>query len=104
MGMYDTVYIELDCPFCGRQYRHTPLTQGQAEKEIRKYKQRQIETRQDFLHDEKKFYLQEFWAKRDGFDNIEAWIEQLDMSDKTEAHRTECTLGLAEIQTKETEN
>ena len=75
--MYDTVYAELDCPFCGRQYRHTPLTQEQAEKEIRKYKQRQIETRQDFLRDEKKFYLQEFWAKRDGFDNIEAWIEQL---------------------------
>ena len=104
MGMYDTVYAELDCPFCGRQYRHTPLTQEQAEKEIRKYKQRQIETRQDFLRDEKKFYLQEFWAKRDGFEDIDAWIEQLDTLDKIEAHRTERSLGLAEIQTKQFEN
>ena len=22
MGMYDTVYAELDCPFCGRQYHY----------------------------------------------------------------------------------
>jgi MoaA/NifB/PqqE/SkfB family radical SAM enzyme len=61
MGMYDIIYAELDCPFCGRQYRNAPLTQEQAEKEIWEYKQHQIQSRQDFLHGEKKSYLQDFW-------------------------------------------
>lgn len=104
MGMYDTIYAELDCPFCGRQYRHAPLTQEQAEKEIREYKQHQIQSRQDFLHGEKKFYLQDFWAKRNGFDDIDVWIEQLDTPDKIESHRTGRSLGLAEIQTKQFES
>lgn len=49
MGMYDTIYAELDCPFCGRQYHDAPLTQEQAEKEIREYNQRQIRSWQDFI-------------------------------------------------------
>jgi hypothetical protein len=28
MGMFDTVYAELDCPFCGRQYRYSPMSWG----------------------------------------------------------------------------
>lgn len=104
MGMFDTVYAELDCPFCGRQYRHTPLTQEQSEKEVREYKQRQIESRQAFLRGDKRFYLQDFWATQEGFDDIDAWIEQLDTPDKIEAHRTRRSLGLAEIQTMQFEN
>jgi hypothetical protein len=38
MGMFDTVYAALDCPFCGRTYRHTPLSHEQAAEEIKKYK------------------------------------------------------------------
>lgn len=102
--MFDTVYAELDCPFCGRQYRHDPLTYEQAEKEVRESKQRQIQSRQDYLRGERRFYLQDFWAKRDGFDDIDAWIEQLDTPDKIEAHRVEPSRGLAEIQTKQFEN
>lgn len=104
MGMFDTVYAELDCPFCGRQSRHAPLTQEQAEKEVREYKQRQVESRQGFLRREKRFHLQDYWAKRDGFDDIDAWVEQLDTPDKIEVHRTQRSLGLAEIQTKQFEN
>lgn len=104
MGMYDTIYAELDCPFCGKQYRHTPLTQERAEKEVKEYKQRQIQSRQDRLRGEKKLYLQNFWASRDGFDDVDAWIEQLASPDKIEAYRTERSLGLAEIQTKQFEN
>lgn len=102
--MFDTVYAELDCPFCGRRYRHSPLTQEQAEKEVREFKQREIRSRQDFLRGDTRLYLQDFWAKRDGFDHIDAWIEQLDTPDKVEAHRIRRSLGLAEIQTKEFEN
>ena len=40
MGMFDTVYAALDCPFCGREYRYTPLSYEQAEQEIKKTKQR----------------------------------------------------------------
>ena len=79
MGMYDTVYAELDCPFCGRQYRYTPLTQAEAVKEIQEYKQLQMEARLRHLHNKKEvLYLQDYWAKLDGFDEIDAWIEQLD--------------------------
>lgn len=105
MGMYDTVYAELDCPFCGRQYRHSPLTYEQAEKEVKEYKQRQIESRRKHLQNKKEIlYMQDYWAKRDGFDDVDAWIEQLDTPDKIEAHRTRRYLGLAEIQTKEFDN
>ena len=49
MGMFDTVYAALDCAFCGRKYRYTPLSYEQAEREIRKTKREQIESRQKFL-------------------------------------------------------
>jgi hypothetical protein len=105
MGMYDTVYAELDCPFCGRQYRYIPLTQSEAVKEIQEYKQLQMEARLRHLHNKKEvLYLQDYWAKRDGFDEIDAWIEQLDTSKNIEEYRTRRNLGLAEIQTKEFEN
>ena len=104
MGMYDTVYAELVCPFCGKQYRHSPMRWEEAEREIKRHKQWQIESRRTFLGGEKRFYLQDFWAKRDGFDDIDAWINQLDTPDKIEAHRTRRHLGLAEIHTKEFEN
>jgi len=104
MGMFDTVYAELDCPFCGRQYRYSPMSWEEAEREVRQHKQWQVESRRDFLRGEKRFYLQDFWAKQDGFDDVDAWIAQLDAPDKIEAHRTRRHLGLAEIQTKEFEN
>jgi hypothetical protein len=103
MGMYDKVYAELDCPFCGRQYRYAPMSWEDADREVKHHKQWQIESRQKFLRGEKAFYLQDFWAKRDGFDDIDRWIDQLDTPDKTEVHRTERSLGLAEIQNKEFE-
>ncbi len=103
MGMYDTVYAELDCPFCGRQYRYSPMSWEDAEREVKHNKEWQIESRQKFLRGEKAFYLQDSWAKRDGFDDIDTWIGQLDTPDKIEAYRTERSLGLAEIPTKEFE-
>ena len=103
MGMYDTVYAELDCPFCGRQYRHSPMSWEDAERGAKRQKEWEIKSRQKFLRGEKAFYLQDFWAKRDGFDDIDVWIAQLDSPDNIEAHRTARALGLAEIQTKQFE-
>jgi hypothetical protein len=103
MGMYDTVYAELDCPFCDRQYRYSPMSWEDAEREVKHHKEWQIESRQKFLHGEKAFYLQDFWAKREGFDDIDTWIDELDTPDRIEAHRTERSLGLAEIPIKEFE-
>ena len=103
MGMYDTVYAELDCPFCGRKYRHSPMSWEDAEREAKRHKEWEIKSRQKFLRGEKAFYLQDFWAKRDGFDDIDVWIAQLDSPDKIEAQRTARSLGLAKIQTKEFE-
>jgi hypothetical protein len=105
MGMYDTVDAELDCPFCWRQYRYTPLTQAEAMMEIQEYKQQQMEVRHRYLHHKKDvLYMQDYWANRDGFDEIDAWIEQLDTAENIEQYRTRPYLGLAEIQTKEFEN
>ena len=64
MGMYDTVYAELDCPFCGRQYRYSPMSWEDAEREVKRHKEWQIKSREKFLRGEKAFYLQDFWAKR----------------------------------------
>jgi uncharacterized Zn-finger protein len=105
MGMFDTVYAALDCPFCGRKYRYTPLSYEQAECEIKKTKQDQIETRRKFLQGKKQpLQLQEIWARQDGFEDIDTWIDQLDAPDHIEAFRTRPSLGMAEIQTKEFEN
>ncbi|OQY82455.1 MAG: hypothetical protein B6D40_08970 [Anaerolineae bacterium UTCFX3] len=105
MGMFDTVFAELDCPFCGRQYRYSPMSWEEAEREVRRHKQWETESRQRFLDGNKDlFSLQDQWAKRAGFDDIDAWIAQLDTPDKIEAHRTRRHLGLAEIQTKQFEN
>ncbi|MDI6768065.1 MAG: hypothetical protein QMD04_00135 [Anaerolineales bacterium] len=100
--MFDTVYAELDCPFCGRQYRYSPMTWEDSEREVKQHKQWQVESRQRHLRGEKVlFSMQEHWAERDGFEDVDAWIAQLDTPDKIEAYRTRRHLGLAEIQTKE---
>lgn len=53
MGMFDIIYTELDCPFCGKQYRYSPLTSQQATQELRERKQWQIDTRKKYLRSEK---------------------------------------------------
>lgn len=104
MGMYDTVYAELDCPFCGRQYRYTPMAWKDAELEIKRHKCWVLESFQKHLRgEEHPFSLHAIWAKQDGFDDVDAWIDQLDAPENIEAHRTRRHLGMAEIQTKEFE-
>lgn len=111
MGMFDTIYAELDCPFCGRQYRHTPLSREQAERECEEWEARELEhTRplqgawDDFIR-----HTQIFRARVDGFivregeqeqQDILAWIEQLDSPENIERWRTRKEPGLAEIQTR----
>jgi hypothetical protein len=105
MGMFDTVYTELECPFCSRPYRYTPMAWEEAECEVKKHKQWALETRQKHLRGEEyPFSLQASWAKQDGFDDVDAWIAQLDAPEHIEAYRTRRHLGLAEIQTKEFES
>ncbi|RMD60998.1 hypothetical protein D6833_08840, partial [Candidatus Parcubacteria bacterium] len=48
--------------------------------------------------------LQPLWARRDGFDDVDAWIAQLDAPENIEAYRTRKNLGLAEIQTRAFDN
>ena len=102
MGMYDTIYAELDCPFCGKQYRHTPLTWEEAEREIKEHKQHLFDRRQADESGKKSLLLvmQPVWAEQDGFDDVDAWIAQLDGTENIEEQRTRPYLGLAEIQTK----
>jgi len=104
MGMFDTIYAELDCPYCGKEYHYSPMTLEQAEKEIAEHKQFQLDRRKEFLKGNTKFYFQDMWARQAGFDDVDAWIAQTDTPEKIEAYRTNKTLGLAEIQTKEFEN
>ncbi|MEA3350024.1 MAG: hypothetical protein U9Q82_05330 [Chloroflexota bacterium] len=102
MGMYDTIYAELDCPFCGKQYCYTPLTWEEAERDVKEYQQHQLNYRQADEAVEKPLLLgmQPVWAKQDGFDDVDVWITQLDAPENIEAHRSRPHLGLAEIQTK----
>lgn len=105
MGMFDTIYAELDCPFCGRKYRHAPLSQEQATQDIKEHKQQQVDSRQKYLQGEdQRLYLQDLWAKQAGFEELDVWINQLDAPENIETYRTRRHLGLAEIQTKEFEN
>jgi hypothetical protein len=111
MGMFDTVYAELDCPFCGRQYRHTPLSWEQAMQECKEIKERELEHTRSLDHpfDEFLRHTQVFRARADGFvirekeheqEDIDAWIEQLDSPESIERWRGRKELGLAKIQTK----
>jgi len=102
MGMFDTVYVALECPFCGREFLYTPLSYKQAEQEIKKTKQDQIEMRQKFLQGKKQaLQLQEIWVRQDGFDDVEVWIDQLDAPARIKAHWTHPSLGITAIQIKE---
>ena len=109
--MYDTIYAELDCPFCGRQYRHTPLTWEQARSECQEHKEReqQYMQRSENPLDELLRRTQAFRARSSGFvlregehegEATQAWIDQLDFPENIERWRTRKELGLAEIQTK----
>jgi hypothetical protein len=111
MGMFDTIYAELVCPFCGRQYRHTPLSWEQAKRECEERKEGELKHTQppDNPWDELFRHTQAFRARADGFtvregayerEDILAWIEQLDSPENIERWRTRKELGLAEIQTK----
>ena len=44
--------------------------------------------------------MQPGWARQDGFDDVDAWIAQLDVPVNIEEHSTRPHLGLAEIQIK----
>lgn len=111
MGMFDTIYAELICPFCGRQYRHTPLSWEQAKRECEERKEGELKYAQppDNPWDELFRHTQAMCARADGYpvregkyeqEDILAWIEQLDSPENIERWRTRKELGLAEIQTK----
>jgi DNA-binding XRE family transcriptional regulator len=111
MGMFDTIYAELVCPFCGRQYRHTPLSWEQAKRECEERKAREQKHTQppDNRWDELFRHTQGLRARLDGYpvregkyerEDILAWIEQLDSPENIERWRTRKELGLADIQTK----
>lgn len=111
MGMFDTIYAELICPFCGRQYRHTPLSWEQAKRECEEWKERELKHMQppDNPWDELFRHTQAIRARADGFtlregeheqEDILAWIEQLDSPVNIERWRMRKEFGLAEIQTK----
>lgn len=115
MGMFDTIYAELVCPFCGRLYRHTPLSWEQAKRECEEHKERELKHTQpsDNPWDEIFRHTQVFRARADGFtlregelerEDILIWIEQLDSLENIERWRTRKELGLAEIQTKAFDN
>jgi len=101
MGMFDTIYAELDCPFCGNSFRYSPLTWDEAKAEIERKKQSHLQIREKALRKENvHFQFLEMWAEQDGFSDVDAWIEQLDSPEHIEAHRTHKYLGLASMQTK----
>ncbi len=111
MGMFDTIYAELICPFCSRQYRHTPLSWEQAKRECEEWKERELKYVQppDNPWDELFRHTQAMRARADGYpvregkyeqEDILTWIEQLDSPENIERWRTRKELGLAEIQTK----
>jgi DNA-binding XRE family transcriptional regulator len=111
MGMFDTINAELICTFCGRQYRHTPLSWEQAKSECEEHKERELKHTQpsDNPWDELFRHTQAMRARADGFtlregkheqEDILTWIEQLDSPENIERWRTRKELGLAEIQTK----
>jgi DNA-binding XRE family transcriptional regulator len=111
MGMFDTIYVELDCPFCSRQYRHTPLSWEQAKRDCENRKEVELKHTQppDNPWDELFRHTQAMRARADGYsvregkyeqEDILAWIEQLDSPENIERWCTRKELGLAEIQTK----
>jgi hypothetical protein len=101
MGMFDTVYAELDCPFCGKQFRYTPMTWDDALQEIAETKRWKLKVwEKEHQEGKSKFGFLAMWAEQAGFSDIEAWIAQLDAPEHVEAHRTRRYLGLAEMQTK----
>jgi len=111
MGMFDTIYAELDCPFCGQQYRHTPLSGEQAKRECEEWKERELKHTQPSENRWDEFFqhTQAMRAGADGYtvregeyeqEDILAWIKQLDSPENIERWRTRKELGLAEIQTK----
>jgi hypothetical protein len=101
MGMFDTIYAELDCPFCGKQFRYTPMTWEEAKKEVvaaKHWKLEQREKEQSGENLRSKFL--EMWAKQAGFSDVDVWLAQLDAPESIEAYRTRKYLGLASMQTK----
>jgi uncharacterized protein (DUF433 family) len=111
MGMFDTIYAELVCPFCGWQYRHTPLSWEQAKRECEERKEGELKYAQppDNPWDQLIRHTQALQARADGYtveegkheqEDILAWNEQLDSPKNIERWRTCKELGLAEIQTE----
>ncbi len=109
--MFDTIYADLDCPFCGRQFRHMPLSWEQAQQDCRERKERELKHMRTSYHpfDDVFQHIQIFRARADGFtiregeheqEDILIWIEQLDSPENIERWRTRKELGLAAIQTK----
>jgi DNA-binding XRE family transcriptional regulator len=101
----------VDCPFCGQQYRHTPLSWELAKHECEEWKERELKHTQPSENRWDEFFqhTQAMRARADGYtvregeyeqEDILAWIEQLDSPENIERWRTRKELGLAEIQTK----
>ena len=98
MEKYDTVYAELDCPFCGKQYRYTPMTWKEAEREVKASKQNFYTARQIFVPSNSNLQIiKGLYEKKNDVADMDAWIESYDSSLNIEAYRTQRYHGLAEI-------
>jgi len=76
MSMYDTVYAEMECPFCGQEYRYTPMSWNEAEQKARDNKRWQLKIRQKNQREEISLMssMQSLWASMSGFKDVDAWI------------------------------
>ncbi len=98
MGMFDSVYTELTCPFCGYQYKYTPPSYAEAKKSLDKYHDNLVK---DAKEPRSKWSDFQFFGKSP--DEIKVLIEHSNSDEAIQKYIDGKYWGLAEVQTKDWE-
>ncbi len=98
MGMFDTVYTELTCPFCGHEYKYSPPSYENAKATLDSYRKR---LEQDAKEPRSKFSDFQFFGKTPA--EIQLQIEASNSDGAIQEHVHRKDWGLAEVQTKDWE-
>lgn len=98
MGMFDVIYSELTCPFCGHEYKYSPPSYEKAKADLDGWRKSADETVAN-----KDSFAYKMWYAGLSEEEIQAKLQGMNSDDAIQTYINKKVWGLCEVQTKEFE-
>lgn len=100
MGMFDSCYFELTCPFCGYEYKYSPPTYDKAKADLDKWR---VDAEDDYTNTTKSpFNKWRFLGMSP--EEVKIYLENMNSDEAVRKYISGKQWGLCEVQTKEFES